>query len=195
MAQDTYAVTHVMADIETLGVRPGSVILSVGAVAFDPYRGTLGPEFSTCIDPVESQAAGLTIDAGTVRWWMQQDEAARMRAMELGDTPHRALTNLAIWIEKLNAPRRIWSHGATFDPVMLDAAFDRLELRKAWSHRDVRDTRTLYDLAGIEDLSEFRSPGDVHHDALSDARTQAWAVIAAYRSLGLAQVMREAAHG
>ena len=29
--------THAMIDIETLGTEPGSVVLSVGAVKFDPF--------------------------------------------------------------------------------------------------------------------------------------------------------------
>src|ERR1700721_3055421 len=67
---------HVMADIETLGTRPGSVILSIGAVAFDHRQG-LGPEFHVKINQQSSERAGLTVDKGTLAWWMRQSPEAR----------------------------------------------------------------------------------------------------------------------
>jgi inhibitor of KinA sporulation pathway (predicted exonuclease) len=46
-----------------------------------------------------------------------------------------------------------------------------------------RDTRTIYDLAGI-DVGEYRSAG-THHNALDDAAAQARAVQAAVKALNL----------
>ena len=36
--QDFNMTTHAMIDIETLGTEPGCVVLSVGAVKFDPFN-------------------------------------------------------------------------------------------------------------------------------------------------------------
>jgi DNA polymerase III epsilon subunit-like protein len=45
----------VMLDIETLGNRPYSIILSIGAVEFDPRTGNMGNEFYVLIDHVSSR--------------------------------------------------------------------------------------------------------------------------------------------
>jgi len=53
---------HVMLDIETLGVSPGCVILSLSAVEFDINTGELGESFNMGIDIKSCVDAGLTID-------------------------------------------------------------------------------------------------------------------------------------
>ena len=68
---------HIMVDLETMGTAPGSAIVSLGAVAFDPVAGTLGEEFYRVITLGSCQRAGLTIDAGTIGWWLQQSDSAR----------------------------------------------------------------------------------------------------------------------
>lgn len=70
----------VMIDIETLGTAPGSVILSIGAVAFvrdrmpEDWR-----EFSSVISVESSKSCGLTTDQSTIDWWKRQDSYARHR--------------------------------------------------------------------------------------------------------------------
>ncbi len=67
---------NVMIDLETLGTRPGSVILSIGAVEFDRDLG-LGREFYVELNQASSITAGLTTDDATVDWWLDQEDAAR----------------------------------------------------------------------------------------------------------------------
>ena len=46
---------HCMIDIESLGVVPGSIVLSIGAVMFNPYEeGAVGATFYGVIDTVDS---------------------------------------------------------------------------------------------------------------------------------------------
>jgi DNA polymerase III epsilon subunit-like protein len=66
---------RVMVDIETLGLDPGAAILSIGAVRFDTDG--LGATFERNIGLESCQEAGLTIDAGTLEWWLQQDADAQ----------------------------------------------------------------------------------------------------------------------
>jgi len=172
---------HVMIDIETLGTAPGSVILSVGAVVFDPDGDALGAEFYANIDPVDCQKHGLTIDAATVLWWFDQTEDARAHLKPMRLPLTHALGGLAAFLRD-NQVKRVWGHGATFDPVLLDAACRACGLKTPWSPYDVRDTRTLYELAGVK---PDRAKG-VHHNALDDARAQAAAVTLAHSKLGLA---------
>ena len=64
-----------MLDIEALGSKPGSVILSIGAVKF--AGGKILHEFYRRIDPQSCIDAGLKIDVDTVMWWMKQSKEAR----------------------------------------------------------------------------------------------------------------------
>lgn len=79
---------------------------------------------------------------------------------------------------------RIWSHGAAFDPPILAAAYEAVGLPVPWHYRAPRDTRTAFDMAGIDDHSAWlaQHAGDdrVQHHALSDAICQARAVCAAW---------------
>lgn len=81
--------TKIMVDIETLGSKPGAVILSIGAVLFDPWRPLIGDDpddviidrFETIVDIEEEGSSVLTIDRSTVAWWLQatpEMEAARL---------------------------------------------------------------------------------------------------------------------
>lgn len=173
---------HCMIDIETLGTAPGSIILSIGAVMFDPLGDGLGAEFYANIDPVDAQARGPTIDASTVLWWFDQTEDARVHLKPMRLPLDHVLGGLAAF-QRDHRTRRVWGHGATFDPVLLDAAYRACGLKTPWRPYDARDTRTLYELAGVK---PDRAAG-LHHDALDDAKAQALAVQAAMRALGKAE--------
>lgn len=84
---------------------------------------------------------------------------------------------------------RIWSHGAAFDPPILAAAYAAVGLPVPWHYRAPRDTRTLFDLAGISDhsgwLDQYPGPLAVPHHALDDAICQARAVVAAYARIAV----------
>lgn len=78
---------------------------------------------------------------------------------------------------------RLWSHGAATDPPWLAAAYHACGLPVPWHYRAPRDTRTLFDLAGIDDhsawLKQHPGPLGVPHHALDDAICQARAVCGA----------------
>lgn len=171
---------HIMLDLETLGTAPGSVIAAIGAVAFDPVAGELGRTFYRVIDPASAQRAGLTLDAGTVKWWLKQSDAARLALAEAGDPLDQVLHEFSWWFRDVDG-RFLWGHGANFDEPMLAAAYRATPWRMPWGYSASRCTRTIFDLA---DVAPDRAEG-VHHNALSDALAQAHAVIAAYAKLGL----------
>lgn len=166
--------SHVMVDIESLGIKPGSVICTIGAVEFDPYSlSPLGAEFHEAIELQSSIHRGLTMDAGTVLWWLQQSDDARAALVEKlrgGSCLSTVLGALAIFLSPLDPKEQVtcWSCGS-FDFELLAAAYAAVGLKAPWHYR-VRDFRTLRD--------EFGSPEDmpppgVSHDALSDAKWQA----------------------
>jgi hypothetical protein len=167
---------NVMIDIETLGTKPGSAILSIGAVMFGSSG--LGDTFYQPVSLQSCTNLGLKIDAHTVAWWMKQSDEARHAAFRDNALSLPViLMRFSEWFVAQNA-RYPWCHGATFDVPILEAAYEACGMLAPWKFYDVRDTRTLYDLAGVK---PDRSQG-THHNALDDARAQAEAAV---RSLQL----------
>lgn len=76
MAQD-----HVMVDIETLGNKVDSVILSLSAVQFDITTGETTNEFEVHINIDSCILQGRNINQSTLLWWLEQDKEAIDRAL------------------------------------------------------------------------------------------------------------------
>ncbi|MEW6016676.1 MAG: 3'-5' exonuclease [Pseudomonadota bacterium] len=171
----------VMVDLETMGTAPGSAIVSIGAIAFDPVAGRFGPCLYVPIDLTSNLAAGLTEDPVTRAWWARQSAAARAVLTD----PERvalpdALAELdAYWREVCG--QEFWAHGPNFDETLLTAAYRAVGRRPPWAFWNTRCTRTIYAAAGV---TPDRAKG-VHHNALQDAMNQAEAVVEAYRVLRL----------
>ena len=168
-----------MLDLETLGPRPGSVILSIGAVAFGSTE--LTGTFEVNIDPRSCQRSGLTIDGDTVLWWFRQSDVARA-AVQLDPEPLSvALDRFTRWMED-KQPCRLWSKGPSFDAAILAIAYRSQGLAVPWEYWNERCVRTVLDLAGI-DVATYRETDDTRHRALTDAMVQARAVQEALRRL------------
>jgi hypothetical protein len=168
---------EVMLDIETLGVKPGSVILNIGAVEFDPKTGQFGKDFYVAIDVGDSQSYGMTMDAETIQWWMNQSADARLSSFGGGKAYSlRAALSLLL---NFTTGKKIWCHGPSFDASLLEYAYRKVGILIPWKFSDVRCTRTIYDLAGV---CPDRTKG-THHNALADAKAQAVAVIDGYKRL------------
>lgn len=174
-----------MLDLETFGTTPGSVLRSIGAIAFDPVTGELGRAFLVNVDRASCEEVGLHVDPKTELWWSEQSIEAQA-ALERDPLPLRdALVAFELWFEAVEGSR-LWCHGPNFDEPLLAAAYRACYLTVPWQFASARCTRTIYDLAGVK---PDRAAG-VHHNALDDARAQALAVIEAYRILGLAETSR-----
>lgn len=171
------ALCDAMIDLETLGTSPGCAILSIGAAMFGPDG--IGETFYTPVLLASCTTAGLTIDPATVAWWMQQSDAARAEAFRADAAPLPGVLNsFSAWFLQQKA-KYPWCHGATFDVPIMEAAYRACNMVPPWSYFNVRDTRTLYDLA---DVKIDRSKG-THHNALDDAINQAKAAAKAFRVL------------
>lgn len=176
----------VMIDTETLGTTPGSAILSIGAVMFG--MDGLGETFYAPISLGSCAAVGLSIDPATVQWWMEQSDQARAAAFPTDAAPlQQVLLAFQAWYIAQEA-RYPWCHGATFDVPLLDAAFKACGLTPPWEFWSVRDTRTLYDVAGVK---VDRKSG-THHHALDDAINQAEAAARALRIVHANKTVNEA---
>ena len=173
--------THIMIDIETMGTAPGSAIVSLGAVVFDPLAGTLGETFYQVTSLDSCLEAGLTTEAGTILWWMQQSDAARAQLTAPDAQPLiPALSDFTSWWQHQGG-QFIWGHGANFDEPLLSAAYRAVGAAPPWKFWDARCTRTIFALTGER---PDRAKG-THHNALDDAKAQAEAVCRAYKKLGI----------
>lgn len=172
---------HLMLDLETLGVEPGCIVLSIGAVMFDPRRGKLGEKFYANLEQADQRAAGLVANPATENWWTQQSSAAKARL--LNPPQEKAVVGLRRFVlfAAAHGVKHVWGHGAGFDQPILRHAIGRMGLTPPWDFWNDRDTRTLYDLAGV---APDREKGEYHY-ALDDALRQAEAVCEGYAALGL----------
>lgn len=167
---------HAMIDLETHGTGEKATIIQVGVVAFDPH-GTGGelPEGSSQewnVYPSSCDLFGGQEDAATMAWWEERPAATREAVYaEPRYTIEHVLDNLgAFW--RRYEPARVWCHGATFDVPILQAYYRAAAKVCPWKFWDVRDTRTLFEMA--EGLTPWRRPRiDTAHTARADAMAQA----------------------
>ena len=65
-----------------------------------------------------------------------------------------------------NRHDKVWSNGSGFDIVIAESAFRDLDMKYPWQFWNVRDCRTIYDLAGVS----LKDGGHVtSHKAVEDA--------------------------
>lgn len=168
---------HVMIDLETWGVTPGSALRSLGAVVFDPTSGDLGSEFYANITDESCEAFGLHKDLSTVNWWAVQSATAQQMLLVDQKPLADVLADFTAWWAFI-AGEQIWGHGASFDPVLLESAYSALCLEAPWKFWNVRCCRTI--LACGNRRPQPYNEGE-QHNALDDAKAQAKAVAAAFR--------------
>lgn len=168
---------HVMIDLETQGIRPTSIILSLGAVVFDPATGVIGSEFYRNVDVASCEAIGLTRDQSTMDWWEDQSAEAR-KALEEDQQPITSvISDFTTWWKSVGAINP-WSHGATFDIAILENIYLQLGLDAPWDFWNVRCCRTIL---ACSNRRIYRPKDSVKHNALDDARAQAAAIAASFR--------------
>ena len=173
---------HIMLDIETIDTLPTSVVLSFGAVKFDPY--SLADPYDGMYHRLqldEQSTHGRTISDDTVEWWSKQHPDAQKEvfdeSIERTDIP----TFLAALNKYMVGVDKIWSQGPVFDICILENMYRMYSISPNWRYSQVRDSRTLFDLG---DDSTKRN-NMLAHNALADSYTQALSVQAIYKQLGM----------
>lgn len=156
-----------MVDMETMAVSPRTVILSLGAVHFDPFSDEIIGEIYFKIDLDDQDKLGREIDPNTLDWWAKQDPQIMEEAFST-DNRIPVIEALDRFHKFAWGCEKFWSHGATFDLVILEDLYRQLKKPLPWNYWQLRDTRTLFDL-GFDPAM----PKDNKHDALEDARRQA----------------------
>ena len=162
--------SDIMIDLETLATSPNAAVLTIGAVRFDPFNNDI--ENPTCeklyirVDLDSCDELGLEVNDDTIAWWAQQSKEAQEEAFNPEGRVHvrEAFNQLYkfCW-----GAKRIWSHGASFDAVICENIFRKLNKAVPWKFWEVRCTRTLFDIG----INPERPPVLKHH-ALEDAWNQ-----------------------
>lgn len=177
----------IMFDLETFGTKPGSVLRSIGAAVFDPETGQTGATFYRNIDRASCETVGLKVDQNTAIWWAKQSKEAQ-DALLVDCQPLAKVAQEFHHFFRDNGGVRIWCQGANFDSVLWESAIDKVWPSKSflpWKFWNVRDTRTVYELAGFDPNSIPRQ--GTYHNALDDSLHQIQCVCAAVRLLRVAQ--------
>ena len=162
--------THFMFDLETLDTLPTSVVLSIGAVEFDPKAGTVNEKNGLLLFPsIQEQIdSGRTISAETLIWWVGQSDAAKT------DWVKRSRKKVGWccdavrkWVGTPYPKPKVWGNGAGFDITIMESFFNYTAI--PWKFYNIRDTRTLWDIHPYDKDKK----GPVAHTALDDAIAQA----------------------
>ena len=177
---------HVMIDIETLSRKLGAVVLSIGAVVFDPESDRIGEPFSIRLPAQEQIDKGGLVEMETVLWWMDQSVEARNAAFQgpCAHTVEHGLGKFSLFLQRIQAERlRLWSNGPSFDSVQLQLLYDRFRMAWPVKYNADRDCRTIFEKAYPGGKVPVSDDGIVKHDALADALWQARAVQSCMRKL------------
>ena len=164
---------HIMLDIETLDITPTAVILSIGAIVFDPKNPDSCNEvtdtntFFWAIDSKDQQ--GRTVSDDTVKWWSMQDKETVALNCFGTSKLRTVLHNFNTWVQSVGSygDTPVWCKGTDFDTVILKNAYEQLNMQLPWRYNQVRDLRTVMKLYNV------KTSATVKHDALSDAVDQA----------------------
>jgi len=166
-----------MIDMETLAVSPRAVILSLGAVHFDPYGDQIYDELYFKIDLDDQDKLNREIDPNTIEWWGKQDPEIMEEAFS-SDNRIPLIEAVERFHKFSWGCDKFWSHGATFDLVIIEDLYRQLNKPLPWNYWQLRDTRTLFDLGHDPEMTK-----ESKHDALADARRQAIGVQNIFRKL------------
>jgi hypothetical protein len=170
-----------MLDLETLGTRPGCVILTLGAVKFDPYSlREPGPGIYFRVDVDEQTALDREVQEDTLNWWLQQSEDVREEALGEQDrvsldTMYRDLNRFLVGVNN------IWAQGPLFDFAILEHLYRQMGWPTPWHYWQIRDSRTLF---GVHGDPRVKGKAGLHN-ALEDCVSQATAVQQIYDRLGI----------
>lgn len=161
--------SDIMIDLETLSTSPDASILTIGAVKFDPFGQELQDSnmesFYAKVDGCDK--LDLKVDNDTIEWWGKQSKEAQDEAFS--PEGRIDIVDAANQLYKFCwGAKRVWSHGAGFDVVILETIFRKIQKAFPWQYWQVRDTRTIFDL-GID----AQRPPVLKHHALEDAWNQA----------------------
>jgi hypothetical protein len=171
-----------MIDLETLGVEPDCVVMTIGAIKFDPFTDTEPHSglYLRC-DVDEQTNMGRTVDDNTLAWWAQQDEAIKEEAFgeherSSMDQVTRAINKFCVGLDVL------WCQGPLFDYAILQNLYKQVGKPAPWHYWQIRDSRTLFSMMPQDPRKAIQ---ESLHNALADCYYQAKCVQQSYKHFGV----------
>ena len=175
-------VKHGMIDLETLGTTPNSVVLTIGAVKFDPFTNDEPIErLHLKLNTEEQFNKGRIKDDDTLAWWLSQDKEVRDAAFtEYRVSINDGLNALMEWSKDVS---KIWCQGPSFDFPMLYSLHRDFNMdypfNKFWLQRDSRTITSLVN-DNLKEKINYNA-----HDAVEDCVKQAKCVQYVYKKLNI----------
>ena len=174
--------THAMIDIETLGTEPASVVLSVGAVKFDPFTSIEPHNGKHWMLDVDAQTdAGRIVDESTLAWWGKQEQSIQDRAFS-----DEGRTDIDVFMKDLNGwltgCEAIWCQGPQFDMVILENLFKQFDHHTNWAFWQIMDCRTIFNMMPVDPRKAIQQN---LHSADEDAYYQAICVQGVFQHWGI----------
>ncbi len=155
--------THGMIDLETLGVDPECVVLTIGAIKFNPFSN-------------QEPHNGLYLRCNV-------DEQTEIRDEALSDDDRTTVENVTKAINKFCVGLDyIWCQGPTFDFTILQNFYKMAGKPVPWNYWQIRDSRTLFKMMPKDPRKAIQS--DLHN-ALADCYYQAKCVQQTYKHFGV----------
>lgn len=175
----------IMVDIETLGNKHDTVILSIGACSFNDKD--ILSKFSVNIS-IPSQLPPRSIDPKTLEWWLTNNHKAIPALKAPWPVPiKKAMIEFCTWVTKTEHSY-MWANGASFDFPILRHAIEESHIPipwKYWEELCMRPVRRIGQNLSI-DWKEFQtneSSDLAPHVGINDAIMQAEYIMAVMRKI------------
>ena len=180
-----------MFDLETLGLRPGAVIISIGAcIMSEKDMHDKEHQFDQNVTrESQPESGGFHVLQSTVDWWAEQSEKARNALVDNQVSIQDAIEKFHAWAAKYPEPRALWCAGPHFDYALYAETCRLCDIKPLFEFWMVRDVRTAKDMAYMrkEDTKLAVPPRVretlVDHHALSDCIRQTYEVLAARKRI------------
>lgn len=162
-------------DLETLGVKHTSQILSIGAV-----HGT--DTFYREVDTSQYVSEDFTTCDSTLKWW---DSRGGFTPSQDLVSPADAVAYFCKWVARImdeHEDVEIWANSPSFDCAILRHHLAKTHLSCPWAFWQERDVRTIKNAAkalGVA-IRTKKNP----HNALKDAQNQQMLVRSFYTTVG-----------
>ena len=171
-----------MLDIETLDTAPSAVILSIGIVAFNKEQ--VSVEFLHRAVDIQPQIdQGRTISADTLKWWLNQSDAARHSLLRMNPkSPETVAKDIWDFVSDYCAIKdaKFWGNGSDFDNVKVEHFMRQNGVEPPWEFYNNRCYRTMKNMFPNVTKPKFEG---VKHNAEADARHQATHMVEIYKQL------------
>lgn len=187
---------HIIVDTETLGIKPDSVVLSIGATAFslvpngsNDFQKYIQHGFYAKLN-IRDQITtyGRKINEDTVAWWKSQSVEAQNVLRPSADDMlmSDALNALNAWIKRVQGYKwkdsYVWCRGNYFDFPILESMYDQAGIKCGYNTWKIRDVRTYIDILTGDTWGKYEprngTPREfIAHDALHDAAMDAYRMV------------------